>query len=104
MIIQTNYSNIDKSESLEDWARGEVADKLGHLTDRLTRVEVHLYDDSSPTKQTPGDKRCLMEARPKGMKPMVVEANGDDFFKVVSETASKLARAVQKTMDRLATN
>lgn len=104
MILQINYSNIEKSDSLEDWVRSEVADKLGHLADRLSRVEVHLYDDSSPSKQTPGDKRCLMEARPKGMKPMVVEANGDDFFKVVTETASKLSRAVQKTVDRLAAN
>lgn len=104
MIIQTNYSNIDKSDSLESRTREEVADKLGHLTDRLTRVEVHLYDDSSPTKQTPGDKRCLMEARPKGLKPLVVETNGDDFFKVVSSTAAKLARSVQKMVDRLATD
>lgn len=104
MIIQTNYSNIEKSDSLEAMTRDTVTDKLGHLTDRLTRVEVHLYDDSSPTKQTPGDKRCLMEARPKGMKPMVVEANGDDFFKVVNDTATKLARVVQKTFDRLPTH
>jgi len=102
MIIQTNYSNIDKSDALEQMARDVVTDKLGHLADRLTRVEIHLYDDSSPTKQTPGDKRCLMEARPKGMKPLVVEAKGDDFFKVVSETAGKLARRFQKTIDRLA--
>ena len=100
MIIQINYSNIDKSDSLENHARDEVTNKLGHLTDRLTRVEIHLYDDSSPTKQTPGDKRCLIEARPKGMKPLVVEDTGDDFFKVVSGAASKLARSVQKTIDR----
>ncbi len=104
MIIQTNYSNIEKSDSLEAMARDTVTDKLGHLADRLTRVEVHLYDDSSPTKQTPGDKRCLMEARPKGMKPLVVEANGDDFFRVVSDTAGKLARTIQKTLDRLASH
>lgn len=104
MILQINYSNIEKSDSLEDWVRSEVADKLGHLADRLSRVEVHLHDDSSPSKQTPGDKRCLMEARPKGMKPMVVEANGDDFFKVVNDTAGKLARTIQKTLDRLASH
>jgi hypothetical protein len=45
-----------------------------------------------------------MEARPKGMKPLVVEANGDDFFKVVSDTAGKLARTIQKTLDRLASH
>lgn len=104
MIIQINYSNIDKSDSLEQSVRDAVTDKLGHLTDKLTRVEIHLYDDSSPTKQTPGDKRCLMEARPKGMKPMIAESNGDDYYKVVNNTAAKLSRAVQKTMDRLANN
>ncbi len=102
MLIQINYADIEKSESLEAKVREQVTQSMGHLAARVTRVEVHLRDDSSAIKETPMDKRCLMEARPSGMQPLVVEHVGDDFYKVVKETADKLARVVQKTFDRRA--
>jgi len=100
MLIQVNFGDIDKSDALDTQVREQLDAHLGHLKDRLTRVEVHLRDASSPNKHTPNDKHCMMEARPAGMRPVVVDHDGDDFFPVVSEAASKLARVVQKTFDK----
>ena len=102
MIIQINHGDIEKSDSLEQHVREQINERLGYLSERLTRIEVHLRDDSSPTKHTPGDKRCTMEARPAGMQPLVVEHQGEDFYKVIPETVDKLERVVKKRMDKLA--
>ena len=100
MIIQVSFGDIEKSDSLEQRVHEALDSRLGHLRERLTRVEVHLRDDSSPSKQTPNDKRCTMEARPAGSNPLIVEHTGDDLYRVVGETSDKLARVVQKHVDR----
>jgi len=102
MLIQVNYGDIARSDTLEASVHQQIQDALGHLADRLTRVEVHLRDDSSPSKKTPNDRRCTMEARPAGMQPVVVEHSGDDFYVVIGQASDKLARVVQKTFDRKA--
>lgn len=100
MLIQVNFGDIEHSDALDAFVRDEVDGRLGHLTDRLTRVEVHLRDDNSPSKSSLNDKRCLMEARPAGRKPLAVEQTGNDLYHVIRDAASKLARAVQRSLDR----
>jgi len=77
-----------------------VEKQLGHLMDRLTRVEVHLRDDNSAAKSSNDDKRCVMEARIAGRRPLAVEHSGGDMYKVIDETAGKLSRAVKNDIAR----
>ena len=100
MLIQVNYGDMQRSETLEQAVVEKIRTALGQLTDRLTRVEVHLRDDSSTSKQTPMDKRCMMEARPRGMRPLAIEESGDDLYRVVTQASRKLARNVRKAFDR----
>jgi ribosome-associated translation inhibitor RaiA len=100
MLIQVNFGDVERSDAIDQFARDKVTKELGHLTDKLTRVEVHLRDDNSAGKSSSNDKRCTMEARPAGRKPLTVEHAGDDLYKVITETAGKLSRAVKKNVDR----
>ena len=100
MLIQINYGDIDRSEAIDEFVREKVMSQLGHLAEKLTRVEVHLRDDNSAAKSSHNDKRCTMEARPAGRKPFVVEHAGDDLYTVITETAGKLSRAVKKNVER----
>jgi ribosome-associated translation inhibitor RaiA len=100
MLIQVNFGDVERSDAIDQFVRDKVESQLGHLSDKLTRVEVHLRDDNSAAKSSHNDKRCMMEARPAGRKPFVVEHAGEDLYTVISETAGKLSRAVKKNVDR----
>jgi ribosomal subunit interface protein len=100
MIIQINAGNVDHSQAIDEHVNQHVTDALRHLTDRITRVEVHLHDDNAG-KSGSQDKRCVMEARIAGQQPLAVDHQNDDLYKCIGETADKLGRAVKKQIDKL---
>jgi ribosomal subunit interface protein len=100
MLVQINFGDVEHSDAIASWAEDRLNAQLGHLAERLTRVEVHLRDDNSAAKSSHNDKRCVMEARIAGRRPLAVDHSGDDLYKVIDETAGKLSRAVKKVTDR----
>ncbi len=100
MLIEINYRDGKSSEALDTRIRETLESTLSHLTERLTRVEVHLGDENAH-KGGDGDKRCMLEARPKGLDPIVVEVHGDDFYDTAHEAAGKLKRALTRTFEKL---
>lgn len=102
MLIQINFGDVQHSDAIVTWAEERIRAQLGHLTEKLTRVEVHLRDDNSAAKSSPDDKRCTMEARIAGRRPLAVEHTGGDMYQVIDETAGKLSRAVKKDTERSA--
>ena len=72
MQFQLNTdTNIQGNERLAEVAENAVVSALGHLTDRLSRIEVHLADVNAATGGV-DDIRCTIEARPEGMRPQTV--------------------------------
>lgn len=75
MQFQLNTdSNIQGDDRLAEVAEDSISSALGHLTGRLTRVEVHLADVNAG-KGGSDDIRCTIEARPEGMQPQTVTHN-----------------------------
>lgn len=103
MLVQINFGDVEHSDATVSWTEDRIRAQLGHLTDKLTRVEVHLRDDNSAAKSSPDDKRCMMEARIAGRRPLAVEHTGSNLHKVIDEAAGKLSRAVKKDSERSAT-
>ena len=99
MKIQINYSGIESSDSLTTHVHDRVEHALRHHGEHFSRVEVHLHDDNA-SKHGSDDKRALIEARPKGSDPIVVEDSADDVFKAISEAAKKLERSAQHFVER----
>lgn len=102
MLVQINFGDVQHSPAIVSWAEERIRSQLGHLTEKLTRVEVHLRDDNSAAKSSHDDKRCVMEARIAGRRPLAVDHVGDDLYQVIDETAGKLSRAVKKDVERSA--
>ena len=100
MQIEINYRDGKSSPALDERIRESLTSILSHVSSRLTRVEVHLGDENAQ-KEGGGDKRCLLEARPKGLDPIAVEVFGDDFYSAVDDAAGKLRRALTRTFDKL---
>ena len=101
MQIQINTDhNIEGHEALITQVRGVVESALSRISDQITRVEIHLSDESSH-KSTLNDKRCVMEARLEGRKPVAVTHQAATIDQAVDGAADKLARLIESTLDRL---
>ncbi len=101
MQIRINYAGLAHSDALSSHIESSVQHAIGHLSARVTRVEVHVRDLNSGKKAGPNDKRCLMEARPAHADPIAVEQEGADYHAVVTAAADKLGRAVKKHFEKL---
>lgn len=87
--------NSDKTIVVDAGLTQFVEDEANRLLDRfaakLTRVEVHLSDvDSKKTGRT--DKRCLIEVRPAGDRPMSASAMSTTTESAVGEALKKMQR------------
>lgn len=100
MHIEFNYANLPSSDALEDHAIAELRSTIGRFEDRITRVEVHISDVNGHRKSGPADKRCMLEARPNGMDPIVVESTTDEYVTAVSDAAGKLRRALTTRLEK----
>ena len=100
MQIEISYGDLEGSTALSTHVEDAVTKEIGHTANRVTRVEVHLRDDKQK-RHGPNDRRCMMEARIAGEKPLAVEARGDDIYNVVTDAAGKLGRAVKHKLDKL---
>jgi len=100
MQIQINTDhNIENHEALAAQIRGVVESALSRISDHITRVEVHLSDDSSH-KSSQNDKRCMMEARLEGRQPIAVTHHATSLDQAVDGAADKLARLIENTLGR----
>jgi len=101
MQIQINTDhNIKGHEALAAQVRGVVESALSHLSDHITRVEVHLSDESSH-KTSQNDKRCMMEARLEGRQPIAVTHRAATLDQAVDGAADKLTRLIESTLGQL---
>jgi len=99
MQIEISYGDLETSAALTEHVENAVNKAMAHVNDRVTRVEVHLRDDKQK-RRGPDDHRCMMEARIAGEQPLAVEAKGEDIYKVVTEAAGKVERAVTRRLEK----
>lgn len=88
--------DVTLTQRVEDLVNGT----LGRFADRITRVEVHL-NDVNGDKSGDHDKRCMMEARLGGLKPIAVSALAGTLLEAMHAAAEKLERAIDRTVGRL---
>lgn len=94
MTTQVNSDRTVKVDaSLKSFVRGEISRILGRFEERLTRVEVHLSDINS-RKSGPPDKRCLVEARPAGARPISTSAVAARLDTAIGQALRKMQRSL----------
>ncbi len=101
MQIQVNSSNqIEGSARLNEWVRSTLESGLERYAEDITRVEVHLSDDNG-AKPGPHDKRCQLEARPKGHPPIAVSDTASTLEHAVDGATTKLNHALEHFYGKL---
>ena len=102
MQIQINSGhNIEVHEALAAEISGVVEGALSRFSDHITRVEVHLSDESSDKKVGHDDMRCMMEARLERRQPIAVTHQAASLDQAINGAADKLTRLVEHTLGRL---
>ena len=92
--------NIRGHEKMTDKVKWEVEESLSPISDRITRVEVHL-SDTGGRKHGVHDTRCVMEARLEGRPPIAVTHKAAILDQAVEGAMDKLTRKIENTLGRL---
>ncbi len=93
--------SVDGTETLAHDVEGEVRSALERYASRLSRVEVHLSEEDGDKNSNDHAKRCLLEARPEGMQPVVVTGLGDNVEHACHDATSKMLRLLDSTFGRI---
>jgi len=100
MKIQFNTGrNIIGSEELRTSLTSIISEELSRFNDHITRLEVHLSDEDS-NKNGVNDKRCMIEARLEGMKPIAVTNHADTQEQAVTGAVQKLKSSLNTIQGR----
>lgn len=101
MQFQLNTdANIQGNDRLAEVAETVVTSALGHLTNRLSRIEVHLADVNG-AKGGADDIRCTVEARPEGMQPQTVTHNDANVDTALRGAGKKIRALLDSEFGKL---
>ena len=88
-------SSVMGTENVAERIEAAVRQKLARFEERLTRVEVHVSDENA-AKGGADDKTCMIEARPRGGKPIGVTEHASK----VDDAARKAANTMAQRLER----
>ncbi len=102
MKIQVNTdSSVEGSDAQALTVETTIHSALDRYGDRVTRVEAHLSSDDSAQDKTHQGIRCLLEARPTGMGPVVVTGTGDTIERACHDATQKMQSLLDSTFGRI---
>ncbi|KAA8732050.1 HPF/RaiA family ribosome-associated protein [Acinetobacter qingfengensis] len=88
--------NINSSDRLIDYVRTELKNEFQRFSEKITHFEVHLSDENGD-RGGEEDKRCMIEARPAGLKPVVVNHRAGNIDAAITGAIDKLKRTLEQT-------
>jgi ribosome-associated translation inhibitor RaiA len=99
VLINTDH-NIDGGAEMISYFKTEIQEDLERFSEHLTRIEVKISDENGD-KSGDKDKKCVLEARLKGMQPIVVTSHEETVKKAVKDATNKLKKSLETVMGRL---
>lgn len=101
MLIQINSDrSVENNQRTIDYFETTIQNTLQRFSDQITRIVVHLSDENGD-KESQNDKRCLIEARLKGLEPIALTHNADSLEKAVSGAADRLKKTLDHTLSKV---
>ena len=100
MQVQVNTDgNVTGRVELEARVRCAIESRLARFRDDVTRVEVHLADESAG-RTTAADKRCILEARLVWRSPVAVTCHSATVDEALAAAIGKLVTVLGRESDR----
>jgi ribosome-associated translation inhibitor RaiA len=99
ILIETDH-NLNGGESVGESVRATVEDALSRFSAQITKVEVHLGDENAG-KHGEADKRCMMEVRLEGYRPIAVTHHAESVAQALDGAAERMVHRLDHTLGRL---
>lgn len=100
MILINTDNNINASEETLNALKENLSKSLERFDEHLTRLEVK-FSDVNASKKSENDKQCVLEARPKGLQPIVVTSYGNSMDNSLSEAVNKMRAALDTALGKM---
>ncbi len=101
MTIQINSdNNLTVHKEFRAQLQSHISEELSRFSENITRLEVHLSDENGQ-KDGVNDKRCLVEARVEGIKPIAVTNIANNHEQAVEGAIEKLKATLDTKFGRL---
>ena len=101
MTIQLNTDkNLSVHEGFGTKLDNLLSEELSRFSEYITRLEVHLSDENG-SKDGINDKKCLLEARLEGRKPIAVTGLADTYELAVDSSINKLKAVLDTILGRI---
>ena len=98
-VLVNTDNNLPGTESVAEQVEQAVRKGLRRFESHITHVEVFLADENA-SKSGPGDKRCSIEARPRGADPVAASDRGASIDEAVSAALGRLVRVLDKEIGK----
>lgn len=89
--------NIHSSDRLIDYVKTEIKQQFERFSEKITHFEVHLSDENGD-KGGEQDKRCMIEVRTSGLKPVAVTHKAGNIDQAIHGAIDKLKRSVEHAL------
>lgn len=100
MLIQINTDkNVEGGEGLIAHFTETLKTILSRFDEQITRVEAHLSDENGK-KENGIDKRCTLEAKLKGLNPIVITTHQNTLHQAVKTAAEKMLLSIDKSIEQ----
>lgn len=91
--------NIQNSDRLIAYVSAELNQEFQRHSERITHFSVHLSDENG-AKGGEEDIRCMIEARPAGIKPVVVNHRGHNIATAIHGAIDRLKRSIEHVIEK----
>ncbi|KAB0628459.1 HPF/RaiA family ribosome-associated protein [Acinetobacter gandensis] len=91
--------NIPNSDRLITYVRAELNEEFQRHSERITHFSVHLSDENGD-KGGSDDIKCMIEARPAGLKPVVVNHRGHNVDTAIHGAIDRLKRSLEHLFEK----
>jgi ribosome-associated translation inhibitor RaiA len=99
ILINTD-NNITGTAEMIAYFKSTIAEDFDRFSEHITRIEIKISDQNGD-KNSDDDKKCVFEARLKGMQPLVVTSQEATIEKAVKEASDKMKTSLETVMGRL---
>ncbi|XID74859.1 HPF/RaiA family ribosome-associated protein [Alkanindiges sp. WGS2144] len=92
--------HIENTARMADYIRSQLTQKFDRYSEKLTHVEVH-FSDENAEKGGERDKRCAIEARLAGLKPIGVTHKAPNVDLALDGAIEKLQHSLNHHLGKL---
>ena len=91
--------NIQNSDRLISYVREELSQEFQRHSEKITHFSVHLSDENGD-KGGADDIECMLEARPAGLKPVVVHHRAHNIDTALHGAIDRLKRSLEHLFEK----